>query len=132
MTCICAVIILIVGFLFCLIMKKKYGISPDYFRNFKNNILFKANSSTALDHNNIIQSKQQQQQVQNIYQLQSHSNHHNLIKTSNFNLNQQGGSNNNLKNSIFNHYYGKYSYSFFYFLKLIYFKCVCFTYTDIK
>ena len=98
MTCICAVIILIVGFLFCLIMKKKYGISPDYFRNFKNNILFKANSSTALDHNNIIQSKQQQQQVQNIYQLQSHSNHHNLIKTSNFNLNQQGGSNNNLKN----------------------------------
>jgi hypothetical protein len=111
MTCICAVIIIIVGFLFCLIMKRKYGISPDYFRNFKNNLLFKANSSPVLDHNNIIQSKQQ---VQNIYQLQSNSNHHHLIKTSNFNLNQPNGSNNNLKNSIFNHYYGKYFFFDFY------------------
>jgi hypothetical protein len=125
MTCICAIIIIIVGFLFCFIMKRKYGITPDYFRNFKNNLLFKPNSSSVLDHNNTIQSKQQQQQqVQNIYQLQSHSNHQNLIKTSNFNLEQSGLSNNNLKNSIFNHYYGKYFVNFSY--NLIYFNMCAF------
>ena len=46
MTVVCAIVLLVVGFLFCLVMKKKYGFTPNYFLNFKKSSVFKTHSNS--------------------------------------------------------------------------------------
>ena len=64
MTCICAIIIIIVGSVFCLFIKRKYGLTPDYFLNLKNNILLRSSSSSNNKSNpkHTMSSQEQQQQ----------------------------------------------------------------------
>jgi hypothetical protein len=107
LTGVCALVVAVIGFLFCIIVKKKYGLSPEYFLNFKANGLFKSTSSNM---NQVKKSKEpfhmqpqrptSNQHIQQQYQLQDYYN--------NNNTSLDVTCNSIIKHPTFNYNYGKF------------------------
>ena len=120
-------ILLLSGLFFCFVIKRKFGLSPEYFLNLKNSIWLKTNNRSGISNNNLssihssvlnlrkTKSQQQQQHYQLPFSLSKIKNESNALNSqtilsSNYSYSStthQANMSVNIKNPMFNLNYGE-------------------------